>query len=68
MFDTSQAHPEDIFIDRYMPGATDAQRVEAKQNIRDLVAVLVQIDTRLARERADSHENEECGRVELASV
>jgi hypothetical protein len=43
-------HPEDIFIDRYMPGASMAEREEARANVRRLVAVLVRIDERLCRE------------------
>ena len=62
--------PEDLFIERYMPGASAAEREDARQNIRNLVAVLVQIDVRLAREaiNLDSPENEECDRVRVPPV
>lgn len=52
--------PGDIFIDRYMPEATEEAREEAYANLRALVALLVKIDERLAmeeRERLDSRES-----------
>lgn len=70
MQDTTHAHPEDIFIDRYMPGATTAQREEARQNVRNLVAVLVRINARLAQEakgKSDSPESAGSGRVGIAA-
>jgi len=51
--------PGDLFIDRYMPKATEEAREEAYANLRALVALLVRIDERLAleeREKRDSHE------------
>ena len=51
--------PGDLFIDRYMPKATEEAREEAYANLRALVALLVQIDERLAleeREQLDSIE------------
>ena len=49
--------PGDLFIDRYMPKATEEAREEAYANLRALVALLVRIDERLAleeREHLDS--------------
>jgi hypothetical protein len=71
MSDTSPAHPEDIFIDRYMPGATSEQREEARQNVRNLVAVLVRINARLReteRRKSDSPESTEGGRVGIPAL
>ena len=51
--------PGDLFIDRYMPKATEEAREEAYANLRALVALLVRIDERLAleeREQLDSIE------------
>jgi len=52
--------PGDLFIDRYMPKATEEAREEAYANLRALVALLVRIDERLAleeREQRDSLES-----------
>jgi hypothetical protein len=52
--------PGEIFIDRYMPKATEEAREEAYANLRALVALLVRIDERLAleeREQRDSLES-----------
>ena len=52
--------PGDLFIDRYMPKATEEAREEAYANLRALVALLVRIDERLAleeREKRDSLES-----------
>ena len=49
--------PGDLFIDRYMPKATEEAREEAYANLKALVALLVRIDERLAleeREHLDS--------------
>ena len=54
--------PEDIFIDRYMPGATPEQRKEASENMRALIAVLLRINLRLAREECDSRESDSSDR------
>ena len=51
--------PGELFIDRYMPKATEEAREEAYANLRALVALLVRIDERLAleeREQLDSIE------------
>lgn len=61
--------PGDLFIDRYMPGANAEEREEALANLEGLIAVLVQIDERLAWEACgDSHESDSCGRVEKQGV
>lgn len=52
--------PGDLFIDRYMPTATEEAREEAYANLRALVALLVRIDERLAsegEEKTDSLES-----------
>ena len=52
--------PGDVFIDRYMPKATEEAREEAYANLRALVALLVRIDERLTleeREQRDSPES-----------
>ncbi len=51
--------PGELFIERYMPKATEEAREEAYANLRALVALLVRIDERLAleeREKLDSLE------------
>ena len=56
----TEHRPGDLFIDRYMPKATDEAREEAYANLRALVALLVRIDERLAleeREQRDSLES-----------
>ena len=56
----SDHRPGDLFIDRYMPKATEEAREEAYANLKALVALLVRIDERLAleeREQRDSHES-----------
>jgi len=45
--------PGDLFIDRYMPKATEEAREEAYANLRALVALLVRIDERLALEECE---------------
>jgi hypothetical protein len=52
--------PGELFIDRYMPKATEEAREQAYVNLRALVALLVRIDERLAleeREQRDSRES-----------
>lgn len=55
--------PEDVFIDRYMPGASEEEREAARQNVQRLVAVLIRINDRIGRER-DSRDSDSCGRFE----
>lgn len=38
----------DHILDRYMPGATEAEREDARANLKGLVRILVRIDERLA--------------------
>jgi hypothetical protein len=47
----------DVFIDRYMPKATEEAREEAYVNLRALVALLVRIDERLAIEEQERHDS-----------
>lgn len=57
---TTDNRPGALFIDRYMPKATEEAREEAYANLRALVALLVRIDERLAleeREQRDSLES-----------
>jgi hypothetical protein len=49
--------PGDLFIDRYMPRATQEAREEAYANLRALVALLVRIDERLALEEGDQRDS-----------
>jgi hypothetical protein len=53
--------PGQLFIDRYMPSASAAEREAAYENLRGLIAVLIEIDDRLAREMHghDSRESRE---------
>ncbi len=55
-----ERRPGELFVDRYMPKASEEAREEAYANLRALVALLVRIDERLAiedRERHDSRES-----------
>jgi hypothetical protein len=45
--------PGCLFIDRYMPDATPEEQEEAYENLRSLVALLVQIDERLDAEEME---------------
>ena len=53
--------PGDLFIDRYMPKATEEAREEAYSNLRALVALLVRIDERLALEAQQKGDSRESG-------
>ena len=53
--------PGDLFIDRYMPEATEEAREEAYENLRALVALLVRIDERLALEAQQKGDSRESG-------
>ena len=66
----SDTRPGDVFIDRYMPGASAEEREEAYQNVRQLVAVLVRINNRLRREaqERDSPESDSCARFKSPNV
>lgn len=46
--------PGDVFLDRYMPNASDKEREEARQNLYDFFAVLLRIATRRANEDHDN--------------
>ena len=56
----SERRPGDLFLDRYMARASDAEREHARQNLREFVAVLLRIATRRAREKCERqiHESE----------
>jgi hypothetical protein len=45
-----------LLIDRYMPSATPKEQEEAHENLRSLVALLVQIDERLVMEEIEMRE------------
>ena len=68
---TKPSHrPGDLFLDRYMPDATNEEREAAYENLLGLIQVLVEIDRRLARERRedrDSHESDGGGRVQTSA-
>ncbi len=55
----SERRPGELFIDRYMPGASEEAREEAYANLRALVALLVRIDERLALEDRERHDSPE---------
>ena len=42
--------PGDLILDRYMPNASEAEREEARENLRAYAAVVLRIATRLATE------------------
>ena len=49
--------PGELFLERYMPLAGEQERADAYENLSSLVAILVEIDQRLAgegREQRDS--------------
>ena len=51
--------PGDLFLDRYMPNATEGERELAYENLRGLISILVKIDQRIARGKSecpDSHD------------
>jgi len=56
----------DLFINRYMLGASAEERAEALANLEGLLSVLIQIDERLTWEahNSDSRESDSCDRVE----
>ncbi len=53
--------PGELFIDRYMPKATEEAREEAYGNLRALVALLIRIDERLALEAQQKDDSRESG-------
>ena len=53
---TRPDRPGWLFIDRYMPSATPEEQEEAYENLRSLVALLVQIDERLVTEEIEMRE------------
>ena len=55
----TERRPGELFIDRYMPKATEEAREEAYANLRALVALLVRIDERLALEDQERHDSRE---------
>lgn len=66
MHDQDKTHSADIFIERYMPGASKEARNDARENVTRLVAVLVRVNDRLKREElamSDSPDSESCDRV-----
>lgn len=48
-----------LFIDRYMPGASDEAREAAYENLKSLVALLIEIDERVTREKRAQHDSRE---------
>lgn len=53
-----ERRPGDLFLDRYMPHASEEEREEAYENLRGLISILVEIDDRLAREKCDADSRE----------
>ncbi len=54
-----ERRPGELFIDRYMPHASEEAREEAFANLHALVALLVRIDERLALEDQERHDSRE---------
>ena len=50
----------DHILDRYMPDASEAEREEARENLRGFAALLVQIDERLIREGRERGDSPSC--------
>lgn len=48
-----KSRPGQLFIDRYMPDASEEEREAAYENLRGLITILVEIDDRLAREHRE---------------
>ncbi len=66
MSQNASQHPIDLIITRYMPHASAEERQEASENVRHLVAVLVQINERLFHEdqsQADSAKSQMCDTI-----
>ena len=42
--------PGDLILNRYMPNASDAEREEARENLRAYASVVLRIATRMATE------------------
>jgi hypothetical protein len=42
--------PGDLILNRYIPNAAEAEREEARENLKRLARVLMRIEARLARE------------------
>ena len=52
--------PGDLIIDRYMPNASEAEREEARENLKAHLAVVYRIAVRVARDektRAETRAN-----------
>lgn len=52
------ADPSDIFINRYLPNATEEQRAQARANLNAFVSVLILINERIRREEASTLESD----------
>ncbi len=59
--ETSEKRPGDLFLDRYMPTASDEEREEAYENLRGLIAILIEIDDRLTREKRARRDSRKAG-------
>ncbi len=56
---TRQQRPGYLFIERYMPTATEPEREEAYENLLGVIAILVEIDLRLEREESAQSDSRE---------
>lgn len=56
---THERRPGQLFIDRYMPNANEQEREDAYQNLRELVAILVEVDDRVTQEKCGLHDSQE---------
>ena len=61
--DTPQLAPRpgDLILNRYVPNATEAEREEARENLKQLARVLMRIEARLAREWREKQTRESGG-------
>ena len=50
--------PGDLILDRYMPNASDWEREEARENLKQFAAVILRILTRLATEDMERAKND----------
>ncbi len=67
MSQDASRRPIDLFVVRYMPHARADEHEEASENVRHLVAILVQINERLFREdknQVDSSKSQPCDTIQ----
>ena len=62
----SDPRPGDVFLDRYMPNASDTERENARANLYALLSALLHLEERRAREE-DGAEIRENGDIAIDS-